>query len=153
MLKSRFDVFCIQPPETCMNRISHSIAALAVASLAAVAGAALAQQATPMPEMNKKGMEMDHGMMKPIPGEPPSTAGYKTAMMKMMMEMPKFTGDADIDFMKQMRPHHQAAIDMAQVVLNDGKNAETKKLATAIIAAQKKEIATIDTWLKKMGAM
>jgi uncharacterized protein (DUF305 family) len=131
-----------------MNRISASIAALVT-----LAGAALAQQTTPMPEMDKKGMDMDQGMMKPIPGEPSSTAGYKTAMMKMMMNMPKFTGDADIDFMKQMRPHHQAAIDMAQIVLKDGKNPETKKLATAIIAAQKKEIMTIDTWLKKNGAM
>ncbi len=131
-----------------MNRIS-----LSVVALVAVVGAAMAQQTTPMPQMDKKGMEMDQGMMKPIPGEPSSTGRYKSAMMKMMMDMPKFTGDADIDFMKQMRPHHQAAIDMAQVVLNDGKNTETKKLATAIIAAQKKEIAVIDIWLKKKGAM
>jgi uncharacterized protein (DUF305 family) len=131
-----------------MNRISVSFAALAT-----MAGAALAQQIPPMPEMDKKGMEMDQGMMKPVPGEPSSTAGYKTAMMKMMMDMPKFTGDADIDFMKQMRPHHQAAIDMAQIVLKDGKNPDAKKLATAIIAAQNKEIMTIDTWLKKKGAM
>jgi uncharacterized protein (DUF305 family) len=106
-----------------MNRISASIAALVT-----LAGAALAQQTMPMPEMDKKGMEMDQGMMRPIPGEPSSTAGYKAAMMKMMM-------------------------DMAQIVLKDGKNPETKKLATAIIAAQKKEIMTIDTWLKKNGAM
>jgi uncharacterized protein (DUF305 family) len=131
-----------------MNRISVSIAALVT-----MAATSFAQQTMPMPEMDKKGMEMDQGMMKPIPGEPSSTAGYKTAMMKMMMDMPKYTGDADIDFMKQMRPHHQAAIDMAQIVLRDGKNSETKKLATAIIAAQKKEIATIDTWLKKRSAM
>ena len=33
----------------------------------------------------------------------------------MMQTMPKFSGDADVDFMKQMRAHHQAAIDMAKV--------------------------------------
>jgi uncharacterized protein (DUF305 family) len=43
-------------------------------------------------------------------------------MMKMMEAMPKFTGDADIDFMKQMRTHHEAAIDMAKVVLANGKD-------------------------------
>jgi uncharacterized protein (DUF305 family) len=59
----------------------------------------------------------------------------KSAMMKMMEAMPKFTGDADIDFMKQMRTHHEAAIDMAKVVLANGKDVDTKKLAEEIIAA------------------
>jgi uncharacterized protein (DUF305 family) len=72
--------------------------------------------------------------------------------LKMMEAMPKFTGDADIDFMKQMRTHHEAAIDIAKVVLANGKDADTKKLAQEIIAAQEKEIATIDAWLKKKGA-
>ena len=71
-----------------------------------VIGSALAQQATPMPGMDMKGMDM-----------------------KMMEAMPKFTGDADIDFMKQMRTHHEAAIDMAKVVLANGKDVDTKKLA------------------------
>ena len=78
--------------------------------------------------------------------------GYKSAMMKMMEAMPKFAGDADIDFMKQMRTHHQGAIDMAKVVLANGKDAETRKLAQEIIAAQEKEIVTIDAWLAKKGA-
>jgi uncharacterized protein (DUF305 family) len=67
-----------------------------------VIGSALAQQATPMPGMDMKGMDMK--MMMPSPNDPPSTKGYKSAMMKMMEAMPKFTGDADIDFMKQMQP-------------------------------------------------
>ena len=45
----------------------------------------------------------------------------------------------------------KAAIDMAKVVLANGKDAETKKLAQDIIATQEKEIATIDAWLKKKG--
>ena len=115
-----------------------------------IIGSALAQQATPMPGMDMKGM--DTKMMMPSPNDPPSTKGYKSAMMKMMEAMPKFTGDADIDFMKQMRTHHEAAIDMAKVVLANGKDVDTKKLAQEIIAAQEKEIAMIDAWLKKKGA-
>jgi uncharacterized protein (DUF305 family) len=90
--------------------------------------------------------------MAPNPNDSAATQGYKAAMMKMMEATPKFTGDADIDFMMQMRTHHQAAIDMAKVLLANGKDAETRKLAQDVIAAQEKEIATIDAWLKKKGA-
>ena len=75
---------------------------LASVASAFVIGSALAQQATPTPGMDMKGMDMK----MPSPDDPPSTKGYKSAMMKMMEAMPKFTGDADIDFMKQMRTHH-----------------------------------------------
>lgn len=90
-------------------------------------------------------------MMMPDPSDPASTAGYKASMMKMMMGMPKFTGDADVDFMTQMRSHHVAAIEMAKVVIANGKDAEARKLAQDIVTAQEKEIATIDAWLKKKG--
>jgi uncharacterized protein (DUF305 family) len=66
------------------------------------------------------------------------------AMMHAMQTMPAFSGDADVDFMKQMRPHHLAAIEMAKVVVANGKDADVKRLAQEIIAAQEKEIATID---------
>jgi uncharacterized protein (DUF305 family) len=102
-----------------------------------------------MPGMNAKGLDK---MMMPSPKDTPSTKGYKSAIMKMMQAMPEFTGEADIDFMQQMRTHHQAAIDMAKVVLANGKDAETKKLAQEIITAQEGEIATIDAWLKKKRA-
>ena len=129
-----------------MNRILLA----AVASVLIAAGALAQQTTTPMPGMDMKGMDMT--MMMPSPGDSAATAGYKSAMMKMMHATPKYTGDADVDFMKQMRGHHQAAIDMAKVVLANGKDAETKKLAQEIVAAQEKEIATIDAWLKNKGA-
>ena len=97
------------------------------------------------------GSGMDMKMMMPGSSDSASTAGYKSAMMKMMMGMPMFSGDADVDFMMQMRPHHQAAIEMAKIVLANGKDADTKKLAEEIVVAQEKEIATIDAWLKKKG--
>jgi uncharacterized protein (DUF305 family) len=114
---------------------------------------------TDMPGQKMPGKEMgpamtmspDMSLLQPNAADPPATAGYKAAMMHMMMDMPKFTGDADSDFMIQMRPHHQAAIDMAKVVLTNGKDGETKKLAQEIIAAQEKEIAMIDGWLKTKG--
>ena len=122
---------------------------LTAAAGALITGAALAQQATPMPGMDMKGMDMK--MMTPGTNDTPSTKGFKTAMMHAMQTMPVFSGDADVDFMKHMRPHHQAAIDMAKVVLANGTDPDAKKLAQDIITAQEKEIATIDAWLKKKG--
>lgn len=65
--------------------------------------------------------------------------------------MPEYTGDADVDFMKQMKGHHQAAIDMVKVELANGKDSKATQLAEEMVAAQEKEIATIDTWLKTKG--
>lgn len=50
-----------------------------------------------------------------------------------------------------MKVHHQAAIDMAEVQLANGKDAATKALAQEIIGAQHREIAQIDAWLAQRG--
>lgn len=84
-------------------------------------------------------------------GDSAATKGYKQAMTRMMQGMPPYTGDADVDFNKQMRTHHLSAIDMAKVQLANGKDAESRALATKVIADQEREIAQIDAWLAKRG--
>lgn len=71
------------------------------------------------------------------------------AMMKNMM-IP-YTGDADVDFMKSMVPHHQGAIDMAKVALQFAKDPALLKLANDIVAAQESEIGIMKDWLKRHG--
>ena len=62
-----------------------------------------------------------------------------------------YTGNADVDFVKGMIPHHAGAVDMAKTVLAFGKDPEVKKLAEAIIKAQETEFAQMNDWLKKNG--
>ena len=85
-----------------------------------------------------------------IPDTAPGKA-YEAAMTKMMTasKAMKMTGDADKDFVMMMMPHHQAAIDMAKVELEFGKDAMLKKMATDIIAAQQKEIDEMKAWQAK----
>jgi len=67
-----------------------------------------------------------------------------------MMSLPMYdTGNADVDFVKGMIPHHQMAVDMAEKLLKDGKDPEIRKLAEDIISAQKKEIEQMNGWLSK----
>lgn len=117
--------------------------------LAASMMTAAVAQSVPKPRM---GDTMPMKMTMPEASDSASTKEYKAAMMRMTQAMPpKFTGDADIDFMMQMKAHHQGAIDMAKVALANGKDPTVKKLATEIVSAQEKEINTIDQWLKAKG--
>lgn len=107
---------------------------------------ALAQNAPePMPGM-------DHSAHHSSKASGPM-ADFMVPMDKMMADMGEMasTGDADADFLISMIPHHQAAVDMAKIELEQGDDPETRALAQEIIDAQEKEIAKMHAMLKRLG--
>ena len=105
----------------------------------------------PMQGTGQNMPQMQGGMMQGEMSE--ATAAYMAAMTK--MDAPMMQGlqaaDPDIAFVKAMIPHHQGAIDMAKAALQYGKDAQVKTWAEQIIAAQEKDIAEMQEWLKEHG--
>ncbi len=86
----------------------------------------------------------DHGDMK---GSDSLMHTMKDGMQK--MDSMKMSGDVDKDYAMMMKMHHQQALEMAQIELDQGKSAEMKSMAKKIISSQKKEIAEFENWLSK----
>lgn len=75
-------------------------------------------------------------------------------MAEMMKEMEVDpTGNASLDFLEGMIPHHEAAIEMSESYLKyGGKNQELKKLARDIIDAQTTEIDQMERLIEEIEA-
>lgn len=72
------------------------------------------------------------------------------ARMHKAMELP-LTGNLDADFVRSMIPHHQGAIDLAEVTLKNSSDPQIRTLARNIVGAQRREIAFMRSWLRERG--
>lgn len=87
---------------------------------------------------------------KEMAGSVRSMEMHKSMMNGMKgMESMRPSGDADYDFAMMMKAHHQSALDMANVELQQGKDAMLRSMAKEIIKSQTKEIKGFDQWLAK----
>src|ERR1700720_3033875 len=62
------------------------------------------------------------------------------------------SGNSDVDFVRLMLPHHQAAIDMARTQLMYGTDPQMRRLAQEIITDQQSEIELMQLWLQQREA-
>src|SRR5256885_7146472 len=103
-------------------------------------------------------MECARGDIKP---EPLADRSHQTAdsdWSELIASMDKMhnamgavarSGNSDVDFVKLMLPHHQAAIDMAKIQLANGKDSQIRRLAQEIVTDQQSEIELMQLWLKQ----
>ena len=114
----------------------------------AIAGFALtvaACQAAPAPEATEETVTAEEA------DKSEAELAYEEANRKMHVGMAAIHPDPDIAFMQGMVPHHQGAVDMAEIVLKYGKDPEARALAETIIESQTKEIAQMNAWLENRG--
>jgi uncharacterized protein (DUF305 family) len=112
-------------------------------------------QGTPMMGMGRNMMNMGQDMMKPnsMMGRGQEMMNMGQGMMSMgnnMMTMDmnalKTSSDFDKEFVRQMVPHHQMAVMMAQMASNRATRLQIRTLAQSIIKSQNAEIAQMQGW-------
>lgn len=90
------------------------------------------------------GMEgMDHGSDSSASATSTPTAGDNPA--------PGAFNDADVMFAQMMIPHHEQALEMAELADGRASDTEIKSLVADIEKAQDPEIQTMKSWLKAWG--
>ncbi len=102
-----------------------------------------------MPGAGRGPMMGAGGMMagqRPMMGGMMNGGGTGMGMMHMMAGLPPARLEAV--FMSMMIPHHQDAIDMAELAASRAAHDELKALAQSIITTQGAEIATMTGWLR-----
>ena len=105
-------------------------------------------------DYSQKKIMMDPYVFLRLMFSQPAEADYwselNATMDKMHMAMATIerSGNADIDFVRLMLPHHQGAIDMAKVQLLHGNDPQMRRLAEEIVTDQQLEIELMERWLK-----
>lgn len=91
------------------------------------------------------------GHTMPATGTAPTLAAYQQVMERMHGPMMQGVAhpDPDAAFVLGMIPHHQGAIDMAEIQLRYGRDEQNRKLAQQIIDAQNHEIHAMRDWLRQ----
>ncbi|MBC7935394.1 MAG: DUF305 domain-containing protein [Rhizobacter sp.] len=80
------------------------------------------------------------------PGNDAFKKALDASMQTMMNADVKIYHDIDKDFVAQMIPHHQSAVDMAKAYLKFGNDPGLRKMSEDIMTSQTTEIGWLDKW-------
>lgn len=130
-----------------MNKFRKFAIGSRVVCILAMAGSAI----LPLPAAAQSAPAMGNQVKTSAQGMSDGGMKMRKSMNDMHLKMGnmKMSGDVDYDFIMMMRAHHAAALEMAQIEVDSGKDPAAIKAAKKIISAQKKEIAEFDAWLAK----
>lgn len=106
---------------------------------------------TDVPDMPMQGMGMGMGMgMNSHRSQVMSGMPMHSGMMHMAGDLTALNNasDFDLEFIRQMIPHHQSGVMMAQMVLSRAQHPEIRTLAESIIKSQTAEIEQMQQWEK-----
>lgn len=115
---------------------------------------AQAKPGEPMPPMDHSKMQgMGHSkmggmgeMMKNTPANP-----YAEVGMAMHHKMMVVGADASETWTRQMIEHHRGAIAMSKIAVTQASDKEVRTMAQKVVTMQEKEIASLQSWLKRHG--
>ena len=80
----------------------------------------------------------------------PAQRAFRDAAARMHADMGvPSSGDVDLDFARGMVPHHQGAVDMAEVELRHGTDPEMRSLATKVVRTQREEVRQMREWIAR----
>jgi uncharacterized protein (DUF305 family) len=96
---------------------------------------------------------MDHSkiggmgeMMKNSPANP-----YAEVGMAMHHKMMVVGADASETWIRQMIEHHRGAIAMSKIAVTQAADKEVRSMAQKVVTMQEKEVASLQSWLKRNG--
>lgn len=128
----------------------------AVAALGLLAACSGAEEAEPVGSGQDESQLAAAGHQAHEPdaaaGRSDAARAYDESMARMHRDMGRAGDDADETFMRAMIPHHRGAVEMAEIVLEHGKDPEARALARSIIASQTAEIEQMEAWLARHEA-
>jgi uncharacterized protein (DUF305 family) len=95
-----------------------------------------------------------HGSSKPsidksVAGSDWSDLNSSMERMHVAMASVDRSSNSDVNFVRLMLPHHEAAIEMARTQLMHGADPEMRRLAQEIITDQQSEVELMQRWLKQ----